>query len=233
MRYVILVQEDMRAPEGSQEARWSLHNDRTYDTAGVARGVIRRHLQRVFGASARVADRLVDGNGYRVLAVDLDLCEAVTKTWTVEQQASHALERAQWWTRRAVDLGKRAHVPLADTAAGDAFQVAQDAIMDGRFDDAKEVLAGSPPTEPALDASDVAVVRHALLVLARLADPVLPTAEISVTRTATRAEILRAVDVLAKLDTFDRLFDLHRRHVRVAASTVDELAAGVRDAKPR
>lgn len=67
----------------------------------------------------------------------------------------------------------------------------------------------------------------------RLADPVLPTAEISVTRTATSAEILRAVGVLAKLDTFDRLFDLHRRHVRITASTVDELATGDRDAKPR
>lgn len=203
------------------------NREELYSTPGKARGVFKR-TWRMLGRGPAV-----EGRDFEIREIDLDLCESITKTWPVERQASHAIERAIFWTRRAVELGKRAHLPIADTAAGDALQVAQDAILAGRLDEAKEILAGARPEEPALSADDMATIRHALDALVRLGGGDRSGAGLIAAVHLSDDRIASARAVLGRLDAHAALSDLHRQRVQGSAATVEAMAQWASGGGPR
>ncbi len=208
----------------SGEMTWEPHNRHLIGEPGQARGVIKR-AQKPLTVHDRGPSYAEEGKTFRILAVDTDVCEPVDDRWTLDRKFELATERALFWADRALALQPQVSSGLLRGDAGERVTVATDAILAGRLDDAREILAGVRPEEPRLDAAELEIVRLALDAVVRLGGPDGPGLSLGAqAHLLDEPQVARARAVLAKLDACAVFDEIHRWNVHGAADTVESLA---------
>lgn len=213
----------------SGEITWEPNSDpwKLYADPGTARGVIRARRRHAGLGNSE------DGKHFRILVVDTDLAEPLDDRWDIDRQFELATERALFWAERALKLQPSAALGLRKRGGAEAITVAHDAILTGRMDEARAILAGATPEKPALSPENWRVVRLVLANAVAAAAAFVPWERAAAPVALCPEDAAHARGLLASLDACAAIEQMHREGAARAAETVEATAAWAAGHGPR